>query len=550
MKRILKLILPMTGKAGLLKYIGLGILSGLCSFLFINTVTSVLGQIIAGNFTNTHEYLLIFVAIILLFIWIRRVLSVAIIRLSQTLFWDLRKQIVSLVLRSGYQQLSARKTEVHSAIVSDVNMLTQASQSIIDFFTATVLMVVCFAYLATLSLLLFGITLVVALTGIGIYRLRASMNVKNFQRSRALETSFQSSFNAILDGFKELFMDPRKGKDIFDHQVRPVSTQAFDNNTKAYIGFLNNQITGYTLFYTLIAAILIYLNTALKIEVKYTVTFVFTLLYLLGAINTIMVLLPVLVRARVSAGRLLELKDKLEREDSPVGAIIPGPPVIFKNALEQITISQLVYEYGATSQAFGIGPIDLEIRKGDVIFIYGGNGSGKTTFIHTLLGLRIPTGGEIRVNDIPVSQDLYPQYKAFYAVVFSDFYLFSELLGIDKPDLEKWRYYLQLFELEDKVSIDDKGVFSTTALSTGQRKRLALIAALLEEKPLLVIDEWAADQDPHFRKKFYTEIIPLIRQTGITIIAITHDDRYYHCADKLFRMEYGKLIPERVQVFQ
>jgi len=84
----------------------------------------------------------------------------------------------------------------------------------------------------------------------------------------------------------------------------------------------------------------------------------------------------------------------------------------------------------------------------------------------------------------------------------------------------------------------------------GQRKRLALIAALLEEKPLLVIDEWAADQDPHFRKKFYTEIIPLIRQTGITIIAITHDDRYYHCADKLFRMEYGKLIPERVQVFQ
>ncbi|HEY1165292.1 MAG TPA: cyclic peptide export ABC transporter [Chitinophaga sp.] len=547
MKRILKLILPMTGKAGFLRYISLGILSGLCSFLFINTVTGVLGQIIAGSFTNTREYLLIFVAIILLFIWIRRVLSVAIIRLSQTLFWDLRKQIVSLVLRSGYQQLSARKTEVHAAIVSDVNMLTQASQSIIDFFTATVLTVVCFAYLATLSLLLFAITLVVALTGIGIYRLRAGMNVKNFQKSRTLETSFQGSFNAILDGFKELFMDPRKGRDIFEHQVRPVSEQAFDNNTKAYIGFLNNQITGYTLFYTLIAAILIYLNSALKIEVKYTVTFVFTLLYLLGAINTIMVLLPVLVRARVSAGRLLELKDKLEREDH---TIVAGPPVIFKKELEQITISRLVYHYGTKEQAFSIGPIDLEIQKGDVIFIYGGNGSGKTTFIHTLLGLRVPTEGEIRFNDITISNDLYHEYKALYAVVFSDFYLFNELLGIDNPDLEKWQYYLQLFELEDKVSMDDKGVFSTTELSTGQRKRLALIAALLEEKPLLVIDEWAADQDPYFRKKFYTEIIPLIKQTGTTIIAITHDDRYYHCADKLFRMEYGKLIPESVQVFQ
>lgn len=537
----------MTGRAGFLKYIFLGILSGLCGFLFINTVTGVLGQIIAGSFTNTREYLLIFTAIILLFIWIRRVLSVAIIRLSQTLFWDLRKQIVSLVLRSGYQQLSARKTEVHAAIVSDVNTLTQASQSIIDFFTAMVLTVVCFSYLATLSMVLFGITLLVALTGIGIYRLRASINIKNFQKARVLENTFQASFNSILDGFKEIFMDPRKGKDIFDHQVQPVSEKAHENNTKAYIGFLNNQITGYTLFYTLIAAILIYLNTALKIEIKYTVTFVFTLLYLLGAINTIMVLLPVLVRAKVAAGRLLELKDKLEQEDHPIAA---GPPLAFRKELEQITISKLVYHYGTTDQAFGIGPIDLDIQKGDIIFIYGGNGSGKTTFIHTLLGLRIPTGGEIRCNDIPISGDLYAEYKALYAVVFSDFYLFNELLGNDNPDLEKWRFYLQLFELEDKVSMDDKGVFSTTELSTGQRKRLALIAALLEEKPVLVLDEWAADQDPYFRKKFYTEIIPLIKQTGTTLIAITHDDRYYHCADKLFRMEYGKLIPESVQVFQ
>ena len=139
MKRILKIILPLTGKGGFIKCILLGILAGLTSFLFINTVTSVIGKLIAGNFSNTREYLLIFIAIILLFIWIRRVLSVIIIRLTQTLFWDLRKQVISLVLKSDYEQLSARKTEVYSAIVSDVNMLTQASQSIIDFFTATVL---------------------------------------------------------------------------------------------------------------------------------------------------------------------------------------------------------------------------------------------------------------------------------------------------------------------------------------------------------------------------------------------------------------------------
>lgn len=544
MKRILKLVIPMTGKAGFVKYICLGILSGLSSFMFINTVTSVIGQIIAGSFTNTREYLLIFVAIILLYIWIRKALSVAIIHLSQAIFWDLRKQIVSLVLKSNYQQLSNRKTEVHSAIVSDVNILTQASQSIIDFFTATVLTVICFTYLATLSMVLFAITLLVALTGIVIYRLRASVNIKNLQKARTLENSFQASFNAILDGFKELFMDASKGKAIFEQQISPVSGKAYENNTKAYIGFLNNQITGYTLFYVLIATILIYLNTALKIEVKHTVTFVFTLLYLLGGINTIMVLMPVLVRGKVAAGRLLDLKEKLEHDDRPVKASLP---VIFKDEMEQITLTNLVYDYSTSQKSFGIGPVNLDIQKGDIIFIYGGNGSGKTTLIHTLLGLRIPAGGEIRFNDIVISNDLYPEYKALFAVVFSDFYLFGELLGIDNFDADKWLYYLRLFEIEDKVSID-KGIFSTTDLSTGQRKRLALIAALLEEKPVLVIDEWAADQDPYFRKKFYTEIIPLLKQEGITIIAITHDDRYYHCADKLYRMEYGKLIPESVGI--
>lgn len=543
MKRILNLVIPLTGRAGFLRYICLGILSGLSSFLFINTVTSVISQIIAGTFTNTREYALVFVAIILLYIWLRRVLSVAIIRLSQTLFWDLRKQIVSLVLKSDHQQLSGRKAEVHSAIVSDVNILTQASQSIIDFFTATVLTIICFSYLATLSVTLFGITLLVALTGIAIYRLRATINMRNLQKARTLENTFQSSFNAILDGFKEIFMDERKGKAIFDKQISPVAEQAYQNNTNAYIGFLNNQITGYTMFYVLIAAILIYLNAALKIEPKYTVTFVFTLLYLLGAINTIMVLMPVLVRARVAAGRLLDLRDKLQQDDQP---LLTGPQVIYKEDLMQITISDLVYQYSTSEKAFSIGPVSLDIRKGDTIFIYGGNGSGKTTFVHTLLGLRIPTAGEIRFNDIVIDHDLYPQYKSLFAVVFSDFYLFNELLGVADFDAEKWRYYLRLFEIENKVSIEN-GVFSTTDLSTGQRKRLALIAALLEEKPVLVIDEWAADQDPYFRKKFYTEIIPLLKKEGLTIIAITHDDRYYHCADKLYRMEYGKLTTDNEQ---
>ncbi|MGB8195197.1 MAG: cyclic peptide export ABC transporter [Chitinophagaceae bacterium] len=546
MKRILKIILPLTGRAKLIKSVFLGILAGLTSFLFINIVSAVIAQLIAGKFAHTWEYLLIFITIILLFIWIRRTLSVIIIRLSQTLFWDLRKKIVSLVLRSDYEKLASRKTEVHAAIVSDVNMLTLASQNIIDFFTAAVLTIACFIYLATISGVLFGITLAVVFCGIAVFRLRSSVNMKNLLAARKLEDKFLASFNAVLNGFKELFMDARKGKDLYEQQVIPVSQKAYENNTKAYIGFLNNQITGHTIFYALIAGILIYLNAALQIEVRYTVTFVFTLLYLLGAINTIMVVMPLLVRAKVAADRLMDLKDQLEKEDRPLEK---GHSAIFKDDLEQITTSNLQFRYGTEDKSFSIGPINLEIQKGDVIFIYGGNGSGKTTFIHTLLGLHIPTAGEIRVNNIAITNSLYPEYKSLFAVVFSDFYLFNKLLGIDEVNIADWNYYLKLFEIEDKVSIDDNGVFSTTDLSTGQRKRLALVAALLEEKPVLVIDEWAADQDPYFRKKFYTVIIPLLKQRGISIVAITHDDRYYDCADKLYKMEYGKLIAENVHIY-
>jgi len=184
-----------------------------------------------------------------------------------------------------------------------------------------------------------------------------------------------------------------------------------------------------------------------------------------------------------------------------------------------------------------------------VVFIYGGNGSGKTTLVHSILGLRVPTAGEIKLNDIPVNKSNYPEYRTIFSVVFNDFYLFTELLGIDNPDPDKWNYYLKLFELEGKVSLD-KNCFSTVSLSAGQKKRLALIAVLLEEKPVLILDEWAADQDPHFRRKFYTEIIPLLKSEGITILAITHDDKYYNCADSLYKMDSGKLIRENIALYE
>jgi putative pyoverdin transport system ATP-binding/permease protein len=546
MKRILNLVLPMTGRMKMLKYAFLGILSGLCSFLFINSVTRVVGLMIAGDFTISKEYILWFSSIILFFVWIRRTLSLAIIKLSQALFWNLRQQILSLVLKASYQQLSGRRTDVHSAIVSDVNVMTNASMSIIDFFTASILAISCLIYLASMSLILFSLTLVVALMGAIIYYTRSKGDVRNFQKARGLENKFQASLNAILDGFKEIYMEPKKGRFIFDQKIKVIAGDAYINNTAAYTGFLNNQITGQILFYFLISSILLFFSITLNIETQDTISFVFTLLYLLGSIETIMICLPGLARAKVAANHLLDLKKNLE--EAGFNASI-GEERFFAHEFDQITVTNLEFHYGGKEQSFGIGPINFDIQKGETIFIYGGNGSGKTTFVHTILGMCTPTAGEIRCNGILINNDNYPGYRSIFSVVFSDFYLFNELIGIDHVDIDKWNYYLRLFELDEKVTIEGNA-FSTTDLSTGQKKRLALIATLLEEKPVLVIDEWAADQDPYFRRKFYTEIIPLLKAEGITIIAITHDDKYYKCADKLYKMDYGKLIEESAAVYQ
>lgn len=547
MRRLYQQLLTGTGKANLVKYAILSLLSGFWGFLIMSLVTQVISVIMANEYTLfSKEYVLLFSLVILFFIWTRKTLSTAIIGLSQKMFWTIRKQILSLILRASYEQLNSRKTKIYSVMVNDVNTLTNASMSIIDFLSACILSLSGLIYLASISLLLFFITLVVAVLGIMIYQVGSRKNVRNFEKARNLEDDFIEHFNSILNGFKEIYMEPKKGAVIYDDKIIPIADEAYAGNKKAFVGFLNIQNTGQVLFYILISSILLFFSLILNIKSSDTVSFVFTLLYLLGSIETIMVLLPNIMRANVSSDRLMDLKNELEQAHffNPIAG-----HYIKREEFNQVQIRGLEFQYGDKDKNFSIGPIHFEILKGETAFIYGGNGSGKTTFINTLLGISKPSQGTIHSNGELVTDGNYPTYRTLFSVVFNDFYLFNELLGIEHVNVERWNYYIELFELQDKVKLEGKKL-STTDLSTGQRKRLALIVALQEEKPILVLDEWAADQDPYFRKKFYTHILPLLKKENLTIIAITHDDKYYHCADKLFKMEEGKLKEETVHAYE
>jgi putative ATP-binding cassette transporter len=212
--------------------------------------------------------------------------------------------------------------------------------------------------------------------------------------------------------------------------------------------------------------------------------------------------------------------------------------------IESITLENILFDYKQSENTsnFTLGPINFHFAKGKIYFIRGSNGSGKTTLLRLLVGLIQPEHGTVSVNGKKLTKNMLEAYRNKFAIVFNNFYLFKKLYGIANYEDKYFDEILSLMEMKEKVSID-RGQFSDLKLSTGQRKRIALMVALFENKDFIILDEWAADQDPEFRKKFYTKILPMLKNQGKTIIALTHDDAYYDVADKIIVLDNGKMAP-------
>ena len=191
------------------------------------------------------------------------------------------------------------------------------------------------------------------------------------------------------------------------------------------------------------------------------------------------------------------------------------------------------------SHGFRLGPLNLVFAPGQITFVVGGNGSGKSTLAKLASGLYRPETGFVTLNGEPIDHHNVEWFRHNCSAIFTDFHLFEEYLGFDRPGIDdEVRHYLQELQLAHKVTVRD-GRLSTVALSQGQRKRLALLTALLEDRPIYLFDEWAADQEPRFRDVFYTKIVPGLARRGKTVIVITHDDRYFHHADQIVKLNFG-----------
>ena len=251
--------------------------------------------------------------------------------------------------------------------------------------------------------------------------------------------------------------------------------------------------------------------------------------------------------ASISIVNIEKLDALIDSFDPYIPPKAPQAPADFK----EIVLDSVTFRYNDENGdlLFQMGPLDFSFNKNEIIFITGGNGSGKTTLMKLLTGLYYPTDGSVSIDGSILTRQTYPSYRECFATIFTNFYIFKKLYGLEDIDEDKVNELLQKMEIDKKTEYLNKR-FTKINLSTGQRKRLAYITALLEDKPIYIFDEWAADQDPAFRKQFYTRFLNDMRLMGKTVIAVSHDDRYFDKADRIIAMEEGKIRQKQISIRQ
>jgi putative pyoverdin transport system ATP-binding/permease protein len=266
------------------------------------------------------------------------------------------------------------------------------------------------------------------------------------------------------------------------------------------------------------------------------------LMFVVGVCFGLVQTIPIVSAADAAADNIWQLEERLQATIPAVEVATVEP----RRDFERIDIRNVEFRYVAKSSdaVFQVGPVDFSLRRGDLVFITGGNGSGKSTFLKVLAGLYEPDSGEITVDGLRVNDRRRDSYRTLMSAIFADYHLFQRLYGIPDPDLDEVDRLLEQFKLDNKTSLEN-GAFRTIELSSGQRRRLALIVSLLEKRPILLLDEWAADQDPEFRRKFYHEMLPALHRSGATVVVVTHDDRYLDEMEyqgRRLRMDEGRFV--------
>lgn len=475
-----------------------------------------------------------FVVILVMFFTSTAFIEISLSVFGQNFIFKMQRRIVKQILDTSLLKIEQiGKARLLASLNSDVRSISFGLLRLPEFLQAFVLILCTCFYLFYLSpqlfLLCFAWILLIFINNhflmMKVYRC--------FRKARESDDALNSSYQNILEGHKELIINTFRAKHYYKEEFEQKAEEKRIYNIK---GNILNNISNNLTNVALLALIGVQFYLALHFEltsVQNATTIALSILFLRTPLVSMIGSVPTLILAKIALDKIARLELDAYKET-------------FVLADEKTEWNEIRFEDASFSyQNFRLKPVNLCLKKGELIFLIGKNGSGKSTFCMLLTGLFKPQSGAIYLDNQKINDANIQKYRSLISAVFSDFHLFTQTLkDAEFANQERIDFWLKFLELEGKTSVEN-GQLCVTKLSMGQRKRLAMFIALLEERDILVLDEWAADQDPVFRRFFYKRLLPLLKEQGKTIFAITHDDAYFDSADRIFLAQNGEIVELR-----
>ncbi len=520
-------------------FLRLAVLSGLANA----GVLAIVNMAVQGSAKGTASQLrslILFCLALAIYAYSQKRLMVDTCERVEKLICDLRLRLLAAVRSSELLEIEKiGKAEIFGNLSRETQVLSQSMPNIIVAVQSAILLAASMAYMFFLSKLAFFLLAAFTAIGAAFHLARAKQASKHILEASRNDDTLIEGFSDVIDGFREVKLNKAKSDQLGD-VIRMVSHRSTKSRILVHTLNAHDFVLSQLTFFALTGLMVFVVPAFGQVDTK-TITMTTTAtLFMLGPVGALVGNFPVFNNANAAARQICELEDKLLAGRNHRRSV--GPLDTFADFREiDIDAQSFTYPAAKDENTFSVGPNSITIKRGDCIFVTGGNGSGKTTFINLLLTLIPPTHGQIKVDDVIVNEGNLAAYRNLFSVIFSDNHLFKTLYGTSAFTASDAAQYIEDMEILHKVQIVENR-FTTTDLSGGQRKRLALVTAQLERKPILVLDEWAADQDPVFRTKFYRQVLPALREQGYTIIAITHDDRFFDVATARYHMEDGMLV--------
>lgn len=513
--------------------------SGLLQGLTIAVIGMALDEFARGQGVSLRVFLL-FLLCVGGYYWSFRLAMGACTGVAFETVSDIQLRISDKLRQTDYMSfMRMERSQVYSALMGNKDIVVESARFLVSFISGAVMMACAFFYAAFISVP--GLLLVLAiLAACGLVFVRMQhKTIAQQKTAQASEQEFLASLKDQLDGFTELKVNRAKSDDLYESRIRLLCQQAIEAKRQMERTTIRGTAFFTTFAFFPVGAVIFFLPKFVPVSTEEVIKLIAVTLFSLSPLMGFVLFIPLASKAQMTIETLLSFESFLDSKREIQPTSLPQAPVF-----DQIEIRGASFSYEGQNgqQPFTLTVDDFALKRGELVVLTGGNGSGKSTFMRVLAGLVPLTSGTIRVDGKVLAEVGLDNYRALFSVILSDFHLFDTLYGVAEPDPERLQKWLGSMQLAHRVRVTGRR-FSTTDLSSGQRKRLALICSIMEDRDVLLFDEVAADFDFQFREYFYRSFLPELKAMGKTVFAISHDDRYFHVPDRVLTMRYGAFVP-------